>query len=456
MSPTSDPPIPPGTRLAHYEVRREIGVGAMGTVYEAYDTSLDRAVAVKVLKPRIADDAAIVERFFREARAAARVNHPNLIHIYYVGTEGARPFFAMELIPGDTLEQAVERNGPFPLADAVDDLVEAARGLAAAHAAGVIHRDVKPSNLMRGPDGVVRVGDFGLAKSMDADVNATGGGSLMGTPTYMSPEQFRGAEVDVRSDVYALGLVAWFLLGGRAPFESKSLGQLLQDHMNSPLPSLASLRPDLPPTVDAVLAKLCAKDPRDRPKSMDEVISLLESLRPRPVVVAPLFTRAAAFMADFFAATLAAVLAGLLLFGIAQLIALIPFQLPGWARAVFGNTVFLLGPASAFAATLLLPEVWYGTTVGKVLFGLRVVRDDGNRPKMMPLVGRLLLRFPALVVLPLELFGTLSPFASIVGSGLQFLALVAGVVCYFLRDERTLSDVVTRTVVAYRPVRDPG
>jgi len=142
VTTTADPTLPPGTRLAHYVIRREIGVGAMGTVYEAHDTSLDRSVAVKVLKPQIAGDEAVVERFFREARAAARVNHPNLIHVYFVGREDGRPFFAMELVPGETLEEAVRSRGPFPLAEAVDDVVEAARGLAAAHAAGVIHRDV--------------------------------------------------------------------------------------------------------------------------------------------------------------------------------------------------------------------------------------------------------------------------------------------------------------------------
>ena len=145
-----------------------------------------------MLRERIAGEPGVVDRFFREARAAARVNHPNLTHIYFVGKEDERPFFAMEYVPGETLEQMVAARGPLPLADAIELLVQASRGLSAAHAVGVVHRDVKPSNLIRRDDGVLKVADFGLAKSSQGDVGATGGGSLMGTPSFMSPEQFRG------------------------------------------------------------------------------------------------------------------------------------------------------------------------------------------------------------------------------------------------------------------------
>ena len=156
--------------LAHYRLGEVLGSGAMGTVYQAHDLGLERGVAVKVLRREIAQDPRMVERFFREARTAAHVNHPNLAHVYYVGQEGPHHFFAMEYVPGQNLEQAVLEQGPFALAEAVDLLAQAAQGLQAAHAAGLVHRDVKPSNLIRRPDGVLKVTDFGLARSVQGEV----------------------------------------------------------------------------------------------------------------------------------------------------------------------------------------------------------------------------------------------------------------------------------------------
>jgi len=447
---STDPVLPPGTRLAHYELRGQIGFGAMGIVYEADDTALDRSVAVKVLRERIAGDPAIVDRFIREARAAARVNHPNLIHIYFVGRQDERPFFAMELVPGETLEQAVAARGPMPLAEAVDALVQSARGLAAAHAAGVVHRDVKPSNLIRRPDGTVKVTDFGMAKSMDADVHATGGGTLMGTPTFMSPEQCRGAEVDARCDVYSLGLVAWYLLVGRTPYEATSLGQMLSDQMNTPIPSAVELRPELPPAVDDVLRRLCAKDPAERPANMTDVAAVLDALRPRQVIPAPLFARGTAYMIDGAAALLSGAVVALVLYALGALIAETPIPTPRWLTRFVGVPITVLTSTAAMAAVLLLPEMWYRTSIGKVLFDLRVVRADGTRPGVLALVGRLVLRFPALVLLPLTVVGPIQNVAAFVAAGIQGLAAVAGLASYFLRRERTLSDLVTRTRVTPR------
>src|SRR6185369_15488902 len=160
------------------------------------------------------------------------------------------------------------KNGPMSLERFVDVIVQSARGLAAAHGAGVVHRDVKPSNLMLLPDGTVKVTDFGLAKSLDADVGASSGGMLLGTPTYMSPEQCRGRGVDARTDVYCLGLTAYFLVAGKPPFASESLGQMLQDQMNLPLPSIRDVRQELPPALDRALARMCEKDPAKRPATM--------------------------------------------------------------------------------------------------------------------------------------------------------------------------------------------
>ncbi len=267
-APVDDQTLAPGTPLAHYVVRRPIGTGAMGTVYEAHDTALDRTVALKIVNPHLAGDADVAERFAREARAAARANHANLTHVYFVGRAEGRPFYAMEYVPGANLEERVTKSGPLSLGGAVDVLVQAARGLEAAHAEGVVHRDVKPSNLLMLEDGRVKVTDFGLSKSLLADPSATQAGQVMGTPFYMSPEQCRGEATDLRTDVYALGLTGWFLLTGKPAFGGVSLGAVLNDQINKPLPPLSTARTDLSPSVDDVLAPADGEGPR-RPTAID-------------------------------------------------------------------------------------------------------------------------------------------------------------------------------------------
>ena len=234
VSDLSASQLPKGTRLAHYEVTALIGEGAMGAVYRAHDTSLDRTVAIKVLRPEIANDGQTIERFNREARAAARVNHPNLTHIYFVGPEEGLHYFAMEFVPGLTLAEHVREHGPMDVEEALDILIQSAQGLGAAHEAGVIHRDVKPSNLQLAPDGVVKITDFGLSKQLTGDLDMTGEGRILGTPRYMSPEQCRGEKMDLRTDVYSLGLLGWFLLSGKPPYDSDSIGRLLDEQMNRP------------------------------------------------------------------------------------------------------------------------------------------------------------------------------------------------------------------------------
>jgi tRNA A-37 threonylcarbamoyl transferase component Bud32/uncharacterized RDD family membrane protein YckC len=440
MTMTTEPTLAPGSRLAHYEIERVLGSGAMGTVYRAHDTSLDRAVAVKVLRSRLAEDPAVVERFVREARAAARVNHPNLTHIYFVGSEQGCNYFAMEYVPGTTFEEEIAARGPMPLARFVDVIVQSARGLSAAHGAGVVHRDVKPSNLMLLPDGTVKVTDFGLAKSLGGDVDASGGGTLLGTPTYMAPEQCRGRSVDARTDVYALGLTAWFLLAGRPPFTGGSLGQMLQDQMNTPLPSICALRPELPPALDRVLASLCEKDPAKRPSSMDEVAALFEPLRPRPLEPATIMSRATAMVID---AILLGVVAGLLEGLALGLDKLVGFNIvPGY---VFGLMFVAAAAAMQFGA-----EAWFGTTIGKWLFNLEVVRADGAAPGRMALVARFLVRFPGLVWF---LVPVTPAWIDITFALLQILAFVLGFAAFLAYRGWTISDLVTKTRVVYRSRR---
>ena len=442
MGNPDDSTLSAGTMLAHYRVETQLGAGAMGTVYRAHDTSLERPVAVKVLHTRIAEEPEIVRRFEREARAAARVNHPNLTHVYFVGSDEKSRFFVMEYVPGESLFEHVEAHGPVSFERMVDILVQAAKGLAAAHAGGVIHRDIKPSNLMLLPDGTVKVTDFGLAKSLQGDVDATGAGRIMGTPRYMSPEQCKGEPADARTDCYSLGLVGWFLLTGKHAFDGESLGKVINDQMNAPLPELDAVRDDLPPAAQRVLERLCAKQADDRPETMGELIELLESVRPRGLDLAPIATRTVAL-------------------GIDVMTLILPFMAIGFVLKVLheygvdSSFVDWLG-GTAISVAMVLAAVgaeWkFGGLPGKLAFGLRVVREDGTRPSLLALFWRVALRLPIVAVFALP--GVLS----IVGyalTGLQLVLGLSGAVCYFVLDRRTLSDVLTRTRVVLHRAGDP-
>ena len=452
MSQNDSPNLAEGTTLAHYSVRSVLGSGGMGTVYLADDTALERPVAVKVLHGAIAGDAAFVDRFVREARAAARVNHPNLTHVYFVGTAEGRPFFAMEYCPGTTLEDIARREHPVPLDRGLRLLAQAARGLAAAHGSGVVHRDVKPGNLLVLPDGTVKVADFGLAKSVAADVHATAG-RIMGTPTYMTPEQVRGRPVDARTDVYLLGLTAWCLFAGKPPFASDQVGELINDQLNTPLPDLSAVRPDLPPGLGELLSAMCAKDPAKRPSTMAEVAGRLEGLRPRPLDPASLPARLFATALDLGLL----LVAGGAVFGATLLVAMLRSGGGDSLESLEGNPVvgyMVSVSAAAILAVLQLGlELWTGRSFGKWAFDLQVVREDGNRPAPWPLVFRFLLRFPLFWFFLAP--DALDPLDKLF-LGLQGVAVAAAAACFLFASGRTLSDLLTGTRVVYRFDRRPA
>jgi hypothetical protein len=372
------------------------------------------------------------------------VNHDRVTHIHYVGVDDGRPFYAMELVPGRTLEDVVRRDGPLPLARAVDVLQQAAEGLGAAHAAGFVHRDVKPSNLILRPDGGVKVTDFGLAKSLHADPAATHVGHLVGTPEFMSPEQCRGESVDARTDVYALGLTAYFLLTGERPFAGASVGALLDAQMHAPVPAVTARRPDLPPRIDSVLARMTEKEPGRRPASMQEVVALLEDLRPRAVMPAPLLARGFALGVDVL---VYGVVMGAVLWALSRVQPLAPDVV----LAVLGG----LGSFGLAVASQYGMEARFGGSAGKLLLDLEVLREDGAAPSRRALLARLLVRFPAIPFLLVP--DPLLPDVVWQGVGLLQLAVVlAGAVTYLVTRGRTLSDRVTGTRVAYRGVRRRG
>jgi len=253
------------TALAgRYSLERELGRGGMGIVYLARDVALDRLVALKLLPPRLADDPVLRDRFLREARTAAKLSHPNIVPIFAVEEAGDFVFFVMAYVDGETLGQRVRTRGPMPPSELARVLREVAWGLAYAHAQGVVHRDVKADNILleRG-SGRALVADFGIARVAQAG-GMTGSGEVLGTAEYMSPEQASGEEVDGRSDIYSLGVVAFYALAGRLPFEGATVGALLAKHITQPAPTVSDMCEGVPSRLAQAVDRCLAKDPGQR------------------------------------------------------------------------------------------------------------------------------------------------------------------------------------------------
>jgi eukaryotic-like serine/threonine-protein kinase len=259
-----------------YRGPRRIGRGGMGDIYRATDEVLGRAVAVKVLAERYAGDESVRERFTREALAAARLSgRPNIVTIFDVGEGDGRPFIVMEYLGGGSLDDRL-REGPISPGQAVAWLRQAANALDAAHAEGVVHRDVKPGNLLLDRDGTLNVADFGIASAAGMD-SMTKTGTVIGTAGYLSPEQAQGDRASPASDRYALGVVAWELLTGRRPFEGDTAAAEAAAHVHADVPRISEARPDLPPELDAVFDRALAKDPGARYGSAAELVADLDA-----------------------------------------------------------------------------------------------------------------------------------------------------------------------------------
>jgi serine/threonine protein kinase len=262
-------------RLGHYEILGVVGQGGMGIVLRAFDETLHRVVAIKMLAPGLATTGSARQRFVREARAAAAIAHDNVIGIHAVEDQGPVPFLVMEYINGPTLQQKLDRTGPLPLKEVVRIGMQIAAGLAAAHGQGLVHRDVKPSNILL-ENGVerVKITDFGLARAVD-DASLTHSGLVAGTPAYMSPEQADGHHVDQRSDLFSLGSVLYTLCAGHAPFRSSTSMAVLRRVCDETPRDLCEINSDIPAWLATIIARLHAKDPAERFQSAAEVAELL-------------------------------------------------------------------------------------------------------------------------------------------------------------------------------------
>ena len=343
-----------GKHLAHFRVEKRLGRGGMGEVFLATDLALDRPVAVKVLAREIAEDSAFRERFIREARAQARINHPNICHIYFIGEQDGRMFFAMEYVEGENLGQRIERTGKVPHGEAVDLVRQAAAGLAEAQRRGFTHRDVKPSNLLVDRHGVVKVADFGLVKdAARAESADTGAAAIVGTPLFMAPEQARGEPVDFRADIYALGVTLHTMVAGKPPFDGPTPLAVVSKHLSEPRPRLEPARGA--PLVDRLLDRMMAKKPEARFGSYDELLEALDQASPRVTRPAGIYPRAAAVAIDL-------AVAGIVTLPLHSLTQLLGFQ---------DNDLFSI----VAAVYVIVCNAIFGRTYGKRALELRIVVD---------------------------------------------------------------------------------
>ena len=264
--------------LGRYEIIEKIGEGGMAVVYKAKDRLLNRYVAIKILRPEFVKDEQFVENFRKESQAAAGLSHPNIVNVYDVGKEGNIHFIVMELIDGKPLSQVIDEKGRLDYKEAISIARQVASALSLAHKNQIIHRDVKPHNILITSTGTAKLADFGIARAVSKASIAEGSEKIMGSVHYFSPEQARGAYVDERSDIYSLGIVLYEMLTGKVPFDGDNPISIALMHINDPMPSVSSQVPGIPPQLEKVIEKATDKYQSNRYKTADEMIEDLDNI----------------------------------------------------------------------------------------------------------------------------------------------------------------------------------
>jgi uncharacterized RDD family membrane protein YckC len=439
MSDTAADPDDPllGKTLAHFRVDAPLGRGGMGAVYRAWDASLQRTVALKVL---LHDTPQMRQRFMREARAQARIKHPNVVPIHYVGEDGGIAFLVMDLVEGEALSGILRRDGPLNAARALEIADAIACALEAGVEHGIVHRDVKPSNVLVDRRGHVLLADFGLAKWREPDGEeaaagergggddptrsgvVTRAGALVGTPAYAAPEQTRGDPVDARTDIYALGVTLYEALTGQPPFSAPTVtGLLAQHHEEVPLRPRV-LVPNLPAATDALVLKMMAKRPEDRFASPQALREAIAAAHERPRTEAAPFVRALAVAID------------VAVFGIGGLLAALVWEPIGLPVAVL-----LMG----------IVDGVLGKTPGKGLLQLRTIDARGDPPGVRAGVVRTIAKAWGPLALGLSSDVLPESTALDVGQGVLVVAWLATSAAILFGARRALHDRLGGTRVVY-------
>jgi hypothetical protein len=380
-APTVPPPSGPVEKkedadpesISGYRLLRVLGSGGMGKVFEAEDVATSRRVALKLISADFVTSSETVQRFRQEGRLASMVTHPRCVFVLAADEEAGRPFIVMELMPGNTLQDLVKEKGALPPGDAVQKILDVIEGLEEAHQLGVVHRDVKPSNCFLDREGRVKIGDFGLSKSLVSTSHLTRTGAFMGTPLYSSPEQIRGEKVDQQTDVYAVAATLYCLLTGKAPFQTTDAAATLARIVADEPPPMRSLRQELSPALDRVVLRGLERDRKKRWHSLEEFRLALLPFAPGQLNLAGLAARFTAYLVDYAVLGVSSFIAGML-----------------YAWLSHGNPLFMTDPAFSTRAffQVVPPVLWFvyflvsegvwDASPGKRLLGLRVCPVSSN------------------------------------------------------------------------------
>lgn len=430
-----------GKVFGHFRLDRKLGGGGMGAVYRALDTSLQRYVAVKVLHRHRKRTDSRVDAMLREAIAQARINHPNVVTIYYVGRQGEEPFLAMELLPGPTLAERLQSSGPIPYGEAIRYAIQVVQALRHASAFDLVHADIKPANLILAGQGRIKLSDFGLSRvrtADDSDVPAAG------TPAYVAPELIQGEGLSIQSDMYALGVTLFELVFGRTPFplEGETMLQRLLTHRSAAIEFPAPWPKSIPIEFKALLQRLLEKRPEDRFPSYDSLLGELEAIAPVNTTAAGFAPRAMAYFVD----------------QCCLLTAIAPFAIAIFAMGGMTSpgtlNIRLLIPIIAFAS-LIIPALYLlmmyrrWPSPGRYLFQLRIVEEHGLAPRREQLVPREVLRNAFAWCIPLALYISLTSdtLAQIIEVGLFAFLCVNTATLFLMKGRKALHDYLCHSQV---------
>ena len=445
--------------LGGYRVLGLLGRGGMGTVYEAEQLANGRRVALKVLDQQL-DSPDLRQRFLREGRLAAGVNHPNSLYVFGSEEIEGVPIITMEIAGSGTLKDKLKQHGALPVAEAVDSILDVIAGLEAAYEAGVLHRDVKPSNCFLTPEGTVKIGDFGISVSTLAreDSFATASGVMVGTPAYASPEQLRGDDLDVRADIYSVGATLYTLLTDRAPFEGDNAVQVVANAVNQKPKPVSELREGLPPGLDRVVNRCLAKEPEGRYGNYAELRNALLPFGSQEAKPASMKVRVLAGWMDYLAAFAIPYVTLMLSVGS------VAFHVqPLIERSLFSARYYLIFLAVGFAYFSITEGIW-GAGLGKRLVGLCVVRGNGRVPGPVRALVRILIPIGCIELLRVPfLLATISltdlnqwtPTDTLLYIGVSnvcpWLAVLLTLTARPGNGHATVWDLVTGTRVVFRP-----